>query len=225
LCQDCQADAESYCFDADAKDIKACEDKARLAYLGVPPRLLGMSFRDFSPSNGTKDAYEYCKEYYHRLVPGGSPENIALFGPVGSGKTMLASLIIMSNNDGYLVNETAFMKDLRDEDFKKAEGLLKNHMNRCFSDPIIVLDDFFSEPLEGYWRTFLEERVYLIANERYDKGLPTIITSNSNEEEFRAVVGDRIASRLLGGAKILNVGDVDHRELPHKVVGWYSDTD
>jgi DNA replication protein DnaC len=74
---------------------------------------------------------------------------------------------------------------------------------------LLVVDDIGAER-DTDWST---ERFYLVVDHRWQWRLPTIITSNLAPRDLIAHLGDRVASRLLSNATIVEVGGTDRRRL------------
>ena len=72
---------------------------------------------------------------------------------------------------------------------------------------LLIIDDIGSEKLTEWVR----ERIVSIIHTRVSNGLSTIYTSNLSPEEIKAEMGDRISSRILGGAKIVEITGADRR--------------
>jgi DNA replication protein DnaC len=78
--------------------------------------------------------------------------------------------------------------------------------------PLLILDDFGTEKVSEWVREIL----FLVADGRYGASRPTVITSNLPPGQLAArlgdIEGDRIVSRLVGGAQVVEVeGQMDYR--------------
>jgi DNA replication protein DnaC len=83
---------------------------------------------------------------------------------------------------------------------------------RLVEAPVLLLDDLGTEKISEWVR----ETLFVIADGRYGAGRPTVITSNLPPHMLAArigdVEGDRIVSRLVGGAQVVEVeGQGDYR--------------
>ena len=68
----------------------------------------------------------------------------------------------------------------------------------------------------GNMTTWAQEQIYLFVNERYERMLPTFYTSNLSPDALAEVVGERIASRIIGSCEIIGLKHEDRRK-PKKV--------
>jgi DNA replication protein DnaC len=66
-------------------------------------------------------------------------------------------------------------------------------MRRLLTTPLLILDDLGTAK-ETEWTG---EILYRVVNHRYNQELPTVITTNHEPGRLPALVGDRIASRLI----------------------------
>lgn len=83
----------------------------------------------------------------------------------------------------------------------------ENIVNQLSSIELLVIDDLGAEKTsEWVLQTF-----YIILNRRYSDKLQTIITSNLSLDELREKLGDRIASRIAGMCKIIQLHGKDKR--------------
>lgn len=73
--------------------------------------------------------------------------------------------------------------------------------------PILVLDDIGVEKTTD-WAL---QTLYIILNNRYSNYMQTIITSNLTLEEVKEKLGERIASRIAGMCKIIQLKGKDRR--------------
>lgn len=140
--------------------------------------------------------------------------NVVLIGDVGTGKTHLAFSIlnqeckkIKIGSEYYYMSdfvEYTTIKDMVDNicscwksndyyDFKIVE--------RYKTIPLLIVDEI------GVQYGTDKERVELfrIFDDRYNDMLPVIAISNLNEEKITAILGKRIADRILGGAHIIKL--------------------
>jgi DNA replication protein DnaC len=72
---------------------------------------------------------------------------------------------------------------------------------------IIVLDDLGVERSSE----FAIQSLYIIIDKRYSEMRPTIITSNLSLEEIDVKLGDRIASRIAGMCRVIELKGRDRR--------------
>jgi DNA replication protein DnaC len=71
----------------------------------------------------------------------------------------------------------------------------------------LVLDDFGAEAMHDHAKQRMERLIDL----RYGSGRPTILTSNCDEEEFKARAGNRVVDRFREAGRVVQCGDVSMR--------------
>jgi DNA replication protein DnaC len=84
------------------------------------------------------------------------------------------------------------LSDIRatfDEKAPLSENDLLEDVNR---PDLLVLDDLGAERTSSW----VNDRLYLIINRRYDSGRPILVTTNLDLGELSDKIGDRIVSRL-----------------------------
>jgi len=136
-----------------------------------------------------KGITEQMREACRWLVAG--KDSLILNGNVGSGKTTLARAIC------HVLVSLGTCKGCR---IVSAQDLLRMDDNQRFEDvsnaPALVMDDLGTESLTSkvYGTTFTPaiEMIY----KRYDRQLPTIITSNLSMETLCRTYGERVSDRF-----------------------------
>lgn len=134
--------------------------------------------------------------------------NLWLVGPVGVGKTHAAVAVL---RELYVVQRVTdvrrwFVGSLLDRlDWRNPDNA--ETMSRARSASVLVLDDLGVGELSE-WAV---GRIGSLVNERYERTLPTIVTTNREPGVLREVVGERTYSRLAEGATVLEVGGDDRR--------------
>lgn len=143
-------------------------------------------------------------------------ESLFITGACGTGKTHLAVALgkyAMENknpelmvSDSKFINYPEFVIDIKCSFGESAH----KSMQRLITDiagGFIILDDICTSknptPIDV-------DALYLIVNDRYQRQIPTIYTSNLSIAEIRATYNDRIASRL-SSCRIINLTGKDRR--------------
>ena len=143
----------------------------------------------------------------------GDPWAVTLLGPTGTGKTWAAIRLLggayCSGRDGALFADASVALEAMRQEID-AKGDSGKALRRLMFAPLLLLDDLTGTRDTEYAR----DRFVLLLRERYNRQLPTIITSNKPslaalaEERLDAAVGSRLA---LGVVKTLTGRD---RRLP-----------
>lgn len=160
-------------------------------------------YRPFEPINSREGSLD---DVISRLkIRDGS---LYLWGPVGSGKTLLASTALYAaafnyalsvshwfpcpNPPSYLFASTAHLLQAIRNGFGRGEGagpIIERH-GFC---RLLVLDDIGTEAPGD----FVRDTLYQIIDTRYCNMLPTIFTSNLSIADLEARLSDRIADRIV----------------------------
>ena len=165
-------------------------------------------------------------------------QSIYLFGPVGTGKTVLAAMLIESMRRewyatapsslsrgesawGYFVTVTDLLAELRHTfTFTKGYNLRQSQqeqptqqtemdiINKYKNARYLVLDDLGAEKTTDW--TF--QSLHIIINYRYEYLKPTIFTSNFDIDALSEKLGDdRISSRIFDMAYLYEMKNEDRR--------------
>lgn len=158
------------------------------------------------------DRIDLLKRFYE--------EGLFIWGKVGTGKSVLAASFaktyISEGRQLIWINYTAFIMKLQ-----------KAFNNELMEDPytiaedtakfpgILIIDDFGAEKLTD----FVRQITYYILNEREQRLLPTIITSNFSLAQIDEMIDVRISSRIAGMCKVVELTGDDKRikSEPYKI--------
>lgn len=151
--------------------------------------------------------------------------SLYLTGPVGTGKTYQAAALVrrhyleLERPRGSLTADDVFAGAIHSRPVVWANvPKLLEELRRSFDAPerapkgleiapLLVLDDIGAEkPSE-----WVEERLYCIVNERYESGLPIIVTSNLTPAKLGQRLGARLTSRLAEMCDVFGLGGKDRR--------------
>ncbi len=150
----------------------------------IPKRFSKKTWDDYKTNNrhktkvkAKKRSRKYCNKHEKIMERGIS---IVFKGPVGVGKTLLSCLILKEySNLGYKVHYTKVTRLLE----KLRPGGDENqsqHYNKLVSVDLLNINDF-----DRANRTdWVKEKILDIFDDRYDKELPTIITTNTRIENM-----------------------------------------
>lgn len=128
-------------------------------------------------------------------LPGPLP-NLVLFGPVGTGKTHAAIAAARIRHDAG--DEVQFWPIVELLDGLRPGGDLEIWDRAVYDADLLVLDDLGASRATDW----TDERLYALVNRRWLDERATIVTTNIDPGRLPEALGERMASRLLGGAAI-----------------------
>lgn len=177
--------------------------RARGVSATLPRRFQGVSFerppvsemaRDAATRRQVADVRAFCDEIDTRLAEGAG---LWLEGGPGTGKTTLAMLTSKAALDA---GHTAAIYSLpgllarirRTFEGEAGEDDYFTFFNRLASVDLLHLDDLGAENRTEW----VLEQLYAIIDRRYSDQRSIVVTTNLNDRELTAQLGDRIVSRL-----------------------------
>jgi DNA replication protein DnaC len=173
--------------------------QARLDRARIPRRFQNKTLDNFDTKGSrpraklVEDARRYIQmfgkqaEFYPGLI---------LKGEVGCGKTHLAVAILRAIVDkghgGLYYNMPDLLMDIR-ATYDANASLSESELLEELEGPeLLVLDDLGAEKTADW----VNDRLYLIVNRRYEECRPIIVTTNLGLDELTEKLGNRIVSRL-----------------------------
>ena len=190
--------------------------RSRMTVAGIPARYLEMEWNDLELLEPLPRIQQACLQL-DRILTGG--ENLFLHGPPGSGKTqaaiMIAKTAIRSGLNARVINIGRLCVDVRRG--YSDQGLTESAaLESLGTTDFLVLDDLGAGETRN---ATLENRLlYLALEERQNRRLPSIITSNLGLEELAAKLGLRLLNRL----QPLTVVEVNHGQNFRLARDWVS---
>ncbi|MBQ4141534.1 MAG: ATP-binding protein [Clostridia bacterium] len=153
------------------------------------------------------------REYADNFNPDRSG-NLLLLGGTGLGKThlstALAKALIDNGYDVVYTGAIGMIADFEQHRFgNSAGGESGNDLDRYYDCDLLIIDDLGAEVSNQ----FTVSTVYNVLNNRISLGLPTVISTNLNQNELNSRYWDRITSRILGEFRPLIFSGSDVRKL------------
>lgn len=153
------------------------------------------NFEIFSNKEEIKKIYDIMQKWCNKES---EKTLVYLLGNTGTGKTFLTSCMATEFiSKGKIVYLTTafnlsqdFLKFHRSFDDKQKAGVFENYLET----EILFIDDLGTEPI---YNNVTREYLYLLINERKNKGLRTIISSNLEPFDIRDKYDERIFSRIM----------------------------
>ena len=181
----------------------------RLERARIPRRFLGKTFDSFKTGSSAKRKaiFDAAKGWVNtfklelndaqrELDKPFKDSGLLIQGVVGCGKTHLAvailQAVIRKGYSGLYYNMPDLLSDIRatySNDSSVTESDLLEEINQ---PDLVVLDDLGAEVA----RDWVNDRLYLIVNRRYESCKPVIVTTNLSLEELTEKLGERTVSRL-----------------------------
>lgn len=148
-------------------------------------------------------------DYFKRTPLNKVRKGVYLQGDVGRGKTMLACAIF-NNYLGQGTLKFIVVDELIRRIKDAFNGGVEFDISRYMEADLLILDDLGAEKTTE----FVEGEIYNVINYRYNKKLPTIITSNINWNDLPSkyeMNGKRLASRISEMCGSFNLNGKDYR--------------
>ena len=159
--------------------------------------------------------FDTLREYAENFSVGASDRkpspSLTLIGGTGLGKTHLstaiAKTVIDRGFDVVYVSAIDLFAEFDDDRFRSRTT--ETDIDRYFDCDLLILDDLGTE----IQTKLTVSNLYRIMNERINRLLPTIISTNLDPIKLKETYGDRIASRLSGEFRPLIFSGTDVRML------------
>ena len=178
--------------------------------MGIYRRFIGASFEGLRAQGipeQMRAAFDMVEDYASDLPKRkATGKGIFLKGPVGTGKTTLAVAVLRAALEaGYRVQmvrlssllDTLFtLRALNTEEWARYE-------RRCREVDFLLLDDLGSEWTGS--EAWVHTKVDSIISERYDRQLPTLLTSNLTRNELKGKYAERIIDRLRDASIVITL--------------------
>ena len=222
-------------LDEDTRQLTACpcrpyrlkvDQIKELVYSSkIPKKYQFRRITEFDTSNDNEEismnliqAHDNAYYFIEQFSPDytGNTQGLYFYGNAGSGKTMLACLILNELILQYQI-EVCYIKITRDffnqlRSTFNAESALYGQGDDLFKtislSRVLVIDDFGVQA-DSEWE---QRTLYDLIDARYEAELPTLITSNTPPQELESSFKNRIYSRLREMTLFQSMIGLDYRE-------------
>ena len=140
----------------------------------------------------------FCRRFAQEFQPGA--RSLLFSGATGLGKTFLSACVARQVAEGgwgvVYVTAGRLFSDFEAVKFERAEAESLRDYRDC---DLLIVDDLGTEMTTE----FVKAALYEIVNNRLLERRTTLISTNLNEDNLEARYGGQIASRLLGGYRVV----------------------
>lgn len=139
-------------------------------------------------------------------------ESLFITGKIGVGKTVLMATLIkeilkQKFNDVQWISYLDFIMRLQSAFRDETQNPYQIAKETAAYEGVLAIDDLGAEKLTD----FVRQITYYILNEREQRVLPTMITSNFSLQEIDEQIDPRVSSRIAGIYKIIQLEGKDKR--------------
>ncbi|MBE3576384.1 MAG: ATP-binding protein [Limnochordales bacterium] len=178
---------------------------------------LVQTFATFRVTPQNRNVFRACLAYATQYRPQETDYGLILLGPVGTGKSHLASAILNHLRQRHVagllkVDVSELLSEMRNT--MAGGGGVSSLLEAAKSAELLVLDDLGQEYQTEWARSVLGELI----NARYLDRRPLIVTTNLDLEALTHILTERVASRLLGMSKVLVLEGSDFRIRQHRIL-------
>ena len=173
-------------------------------------RVIGEGYREASfktciADNDNREAVEKCRIYASGLTRY-AKSGLILCGPVGTGKTFLAVVVLREAVKRGLHSAFVYVPDLINETKQEMRTGVNLLAGKAMNAYFLVLDDLGAE----YDANWVLEALRRIIDHRSRHQKPTVVTANLRAEDLE-MIDERIYSRLRGMCERVVVAGRDRR--------------
>lgn len=173
----------------------------KLANAGISKRNINKTFDDYLCNTKAQHHAKTIAQHFVDNFP--SDQNILMLGGVGTGKTLLASMIILELLPEYrclIIKVMDIVRAIKGTWRKDSERSESDLIETLINYDLLVIDEVGTQFGTDTERLF----IFDIIDGRYQEMKPTILISNLDVDGVKAVIGERCVDRLReGGGKMI----------------------
>ncbi len=220
-CLNCETDKTKSRFPK-AEDL--IKEKARgfsVKYERIPKKLQGKTVSEFKPETDSEKEMRLAVAEFIRDFGKTKHHSLVLKGPMGLGKSHLGvaagSALRKQGYSTMFISSDEFLSLIKSTYDKETDLSEKTIFEMIEEIDLLIFDEIGAEysNRKNSFETWASEKIYKVTDLR--ENLPTIYTTNYSagemEEKYGHVQGGRIVSRMLAGAKRIQVEGQDRREV------------
>lgn len=185
-------------------------------YSLINKALMQASFETYEPKNESQEYAKRTSQRYVEVFNKDKPNNLAIYGGYGVGKSHLAKSItdgIMAQKHDNSTHYTSIyisvpklLRKIRSTYDRNSEVTEEQIFNALETADLLVLDDLGAEN-DSEWA---EEKIFDLIDSR--QGMSTIYTMNFKPEELTKVIGERNFSRVINqDTHVIEIEGSNHR--------------
>lgn len=169
-----------------------------------------LKYRDGPPPPRSPDAaWKMARSYAEDLGSGSSRPWLLLYGAFGTGKTHLGAAIanhrLSMGEPAVFIVVPDLLDHLRSTFSPSSDVTYDELFETVRNTPLLILDDLGTQTSTPW----AQEKLYQIVNHRYNKELPTVITTNLSPDEIEPRLRSRICDIRL--SQLCHIVDKDKR--------------
>lgn len=171
--------------------------------IGVPVEFQTARFANYRHEDGNATAIDKARAFL------AGTRDLFLTGGVGAGKTRLACTVA---NEAFLARVGArFVRvPMVLHQLQPGRDEAEEIERQLFTTRVLVLDDIGAERDQA--TDYTRRTLLMIYEERHDRGLRTVFTSNKTVQQLAEMQDDdRLASRIAGRADVVKLTTADQR--------------
>lgn len=161
---------------------------------GVGKRYWNYSLDDYVVTDDNRECFEAVKEY----IAEGGRKNMWLVGATGTGKTMLGAMIVKELGGTYAKAYQMVNDAVKAQSFSSVVSLNQLIINWS-NIKILVID----EVGKGFNKDMELNILWQLLNERYERGVGTVLISNLSKLELASYLGSHLTDRFADGCRAL----------------------